>query len=56
MERLFAFRVAGHEDRMAQFNNLFGTALKEAIVRNDKNAEKLSKIQLPANIFDRKKK
>lgn len=56
MERLFAFRVADREDRMAQLNNLFSTALKEAIVRNGKNAEKLSKIQLPANIFDRKKK
>lgn len=55
MEKFFAVRAAGSEGRKERFNELFGIALKEAICRNNKNVEKLNKIQLPANIFERKK-
>lgn len=55
MEKFFVIRVVGSEERKSKFNSLFGTAIKEALVRNSKTAEKLNKIQLPGDIFDRKK-
>lgn len=54
MERLFAIRVSGDENRKANFNNLFCTTLKEAILRNVRKVAKISKVLLPENIFDRK--
>lgn len=53
MERLFAIRVAGSQERMKRFNYSFGIAVKEAIVRNGKHAEKINQIQLPDGIFER---
>lgn len=55
MERFFAIRADDSEERKVSFNKLFSIALKEAIVRNSKNSEKLKKIQLPDDIFGRKK-
>lgn len=54
MERLFTIRVSGDENREANFNSLFCTALKEAILRNDRKVAKIGKVVLPGNIFDRK--
>lgn len=56
MERLFSIRVNGSDERNANFDHLFDIALKEAIVRHSKYKEKLNKIQLPQDLFDRKKK
>lgn len=54
MEKIFAIR-ADYEQRNMNFNKLFSIALKEGIVRNSKNTEKFKKVQLPDDIFDRKK-
>lgn len=54
MERFFAIRVAGAEERKRKFNYLYSVAMKEAIFRNRKNSEKLNKIQLPDDIYERK--
>lgn len=56
IERFFAVRVAGSEERYSTFSDLFSIALKEAKVRNSKNAEKLNKIQLPDDLFQRKRR
>lgn len=54
MEKIFGVRVTDNDDRKNKFNDLFSIAMKEAIIRNSKKAEKLSKVQLPETIFERK--
>lgn len=56
MEKLFSFRIGDgdSEQRKGKFDELFGVALKEAIIRNEKCSEKKNKIVLPATVFNRK--
>lgn len=56
MEKIFGVRTAGCGERKNKFNSVFTQALKECIARNSKNAEKLTKIHLPEDILERKKR